>query len=96
MLVLQDQERLPVWVNSVHMHTNRLMNSRLKRSKKNDDKSAVAMLKRQIGKKEDLLLLTNITIAQGNLIRVVVKSWDEIHRNVSYLMHDNWVAYFRT
>ena len=44
------------------------------------------------------LLLTDITIAQaqGNLIRVVVKSWDEIHRNVNYLMHDNWVAYFRT
>ena len=42
------------------------------------------------------LLPTGITIAQGNLIANVVKSWDEIHRNVNYLMHDNWVAYFRT
>ena len=42
------------------------------------------------------LLPTDVTIDQGNLIRVVVKSWDEIHRNVNYLMHDNWVAYFRT
>ena len=41
------------------------------------------------------LLPTDITIDQGNLIRGVAKSWDEIHRNVSYLMHDNWVAYFR-
>ena len=41
-------------------------------------------------------LPTDITIAQGDLIAIVVKSWDEIHRNVKYLMHDNWVAYFRT
>ena len=34
------------------------------------------------------LLPTEITIDQGDLIRVVVKSWDEIHRNVNYLMHD--------
>ena len=42
------------------------------------------------------LLPTDITIAQGDLIAIVIKSWNEIHRNVSYLMHDNWVAYFRT
>ena len=40
-------------------------------------------------------LPTDITIDQGNLIRGVIKSWDKIHRNVSYLMHDNWVAYFK-
>ena len=28
------------------------------------------------------LLPTDITIDQGNLIRGVIKSWDEIHRNV--------------
>ena len=44
MLVLQDQEWLPVWGK---VHTVRLMNSLVKeRSKKNDDKSAVAMLKK--------------------------------------------------
>ena len=41
-------------------------------------------------------LPTDITIAQGDLIANVVKSWDEIHRNVNYLIHDNCVAYFRT
>ena len=40
------------------------------------------------------LLPTDITIAQGNLIRVVVKSWDEIHLNVNLLMHGNWVSFF--
>ena len=50
--------------------------------------------KRVIGMNESLLP-TGITIAQGNLIANVAKSWDEIHRNVN-LMHDNWVAHFRT
>ena len=36
-------------------------------------------------------LPADITIAQGDLIANVVKSWDEIHRNVNYLMHDNWL-----
>ena len=55
-----------------------------KRSKKNDDKSA-----------EDLLP-TNVTIDQGNLIRGVIRSWNEDHLNVDHLMHDNWVVYFKT
>ena len=42
------------------------------------------------------LLPTEITIDQGNLVRGVIKSWDKIHPNASFLMHDNWVAYFRT
>ena len=41
-------------------------------------------------------LPTEVTIDQGNLIRGVIKSWDENLLNVNYLMHDNWVAYFRT
>ena len=41
-------------------------------------------------------LPTDITIAQGDLIAIVVKSWNENLLNVDYLMHDNWVAYFRT
>ena len=52
--------------------------------------------RRVIGMDEDLLP-TRITIDQGNLIRrEVIKSWDEIHWNVSYLMHDNWVVFFKT
>ena len=42
------------------------------------------------------LLPTEITIDQGNLIGGVIKSWDKNLLNVSFLMHDNWVAYFRT
>ena len=61
-----------------------------KRSKKNDDKS-----RKMIGLKEDPLP-TNVTIDQGNLIRRVIRSWDEDHLNVDHLMHDNWVAYFKT
>ena len=66
-----------------------------KRSKKNDDKSAVAMLKRVIGKRENLSPI-NVTIDRGNLGREVIRNWDKIHLNVNHLMHGNWVAYFRT
>ena len=60
-----------------------------KRSKKNDDKSAVAMLKKRvIGKKENLLP-TKVTIDQGNLARKVIISWNEDLLNVDHLMHGN-------
>ena len=65
-----------------------------KRSKKND-KSAVAMLKKVIGKNEDLLL-TNVPIDRGNLVRGVIRSWDKSHLNFDHLMNGNWVAYFKT
>ena len=39
------------------------------------------------------LLPTDVTIDQGNLIRVMIWSWDKNLLNVSCLMHDNWVAY---
>ena len=67
-----------------------------KRSKKNDDKSAVAML---IGMKVygNLLSTTlKVTIDRVDLIRIVIKSWNEDLLNVDHLMHDNWVVYFRT
>ena len=66
-----------------------------KGSKSKNDKSAVLYWKRVIGMNEDLLPI-DAPIDQGDLIRGVIKSWDKIHRNVNYLMHDNWVAYFRT
>ena len=66
-----------------------------KRSKKNDDKSAVALLEeRVIGMNEDLLP-TNVTIDRGNLTREVIKSWDKSRLKVDHLMHDNWVVYFK-
>ena len=39
-------------------------------------------------------LPADITIAQGDLIAIVVKSWDKSRLNVDHLMHGNWVAYF--
>ena len=59
-----------------------------KRSKKNDDKSAVAMLKN--GDCMKVLLSIKVTIDQGNMVRNVVTKWNEDH-----LMHDNWVVYFK-
>ena len=46
MLVLQDQEWLQIWGKSARMHIVRLMNNLVTGPKKNDDKSAVAMLKK--------------------------------------------------
>ena len=42
------------------------------------------------------LLPTKVTIDQGNLIREVIKSWEEDLLKVNHLIHDNWVAYFKT
>ena len=46
MLVLQDQEWLQIWWKSAFMHIVRLMNNLVKGPKRIDDKSAVAMLKK--------------------------------------------------
>ena len=46
MLVLRDQEWLSVWGKVFRMLIFRLMNNLVKVPKKNDDKSAVAMLKK--------------------------------------------------
>ena len=94
MFVLQGQEWLPFWGEVLFAH-RQVDTQPTKWSKSNNDKSAVALLKKGDWHDESPLP-TDITIAQGDLIANVVKSWDEIHRNVSYLMHDNWVAYFRT
>ena len=62
-----------------------------KRSKKNEDKSAVAILKKGDWHERGPSP-TNVTNDQGNLMRGVIRNWDKIHLNVSFLMHDNWVA----
>ena len=86
------------------MHIVRLMNNLVKRSKKNDDKSAVAMLKKNVLHDNVWQLVVNLdkshersgTIDQGNLIRRVIRSWDEDHLNVDHRTHDNWVVSFKT
>ena len=42
------------------------------------------------------LLSTMVTIDKGNFVRKVIRSWNEDLLNVDHLMHDNWVAYFKT
>ena len=83
-------------VNSAHTHIVRLMNSRQKGPKRMmTTKVQWLCWRRVIGMKEDLSLM-NVTIDRGNLGKEVIRNWDKIHLNVDHLMHDNWVAYFRT
>ena len=65
------------------------------RSKKNDDKSASAMLKK--GDWHERGPVTDQCHDRpGQPDKRVMKSWNEDLLNVDHLMHDNWVAYFRT
>ena len=63
-------------------------------SKSNNDKSAVALLKRAIGMNEDPLP-TKVTIDRGNLGREVMRNWEKIHLNVNLLTHGNWGCVFQ-
>ena len=66
-----------------------------KRSKTNNDKSAVAMLKK--GNWEERESVSGgCPDRTGKPVKRGDENWDEIHLSVSFLMHDNWVAYFRT
>ena len=65
-------------------------------SKSNNDKSAVDFLKKENWQERESLSQILVTIERGNLLEKVVRNWDKIHPDVSFLMHDNWVAYFRT
>ena len=67
-----------------------------KRSKKNDDRSAVAFLKKGELVRKENLLPTNVTIDRGKLVRNVFTDWNVDQLNVDHVMHDNWVAYFKT
>ena len=59
-----------------------------KRSKTNTDKSAVAMLKE--GNWQERESVTDgCHDRPGNLGRDVIRNWDKIHLNVSFLMHGN-------
>ena len=62
-----------VLVKSAHSHIVRLMNSRQKGLKTNDDKSAVAVLERGVGKKENLSQML-ATIDRGNLGKEVIRN----------------------
>ena len=66
-----------------------------KRSKKNDDKSAVAMLKK--GNWQERELVTDECHDRpGKPGKRSDKKLGQIHLNVNLLMDGNWVAYFRT
>ena len=64
-----------------------------KRSQKMMTKEQWLCWRRVIGKN---LSPMDVTIERGNLWKEVIRNWDKIHLNVDFLMHDNWVAYFRT
>ena len=65
------------------------------RSKKNDDKSAVALLKK--GDRQERGPVTDqCHDRSGKPDKRGEKSWDKSRLNVNFLMHGNWVAYFRT
>ena len=80
---------------SARSHIVRLMNSRRKGPKTNNDKSAVAMLKK--GNWQERESVTDGCHDRlGNLGKEVIRNWDKIHLNVNFLMHGDWVMYFRT
>ena len=80
---------------SAHSHIVRLMNSRRKGPKWIMTKVLLLCWQREIGKKENQSPL-DVTIDWENLGRGVMRNWDKIHLNVDFLMHGNWVVYFRT
>ena len=80
---------------NAHSHIVRLSHSRRNGPNRIMTKALWLSWKRVIGMNENLLL-TEVTIDQGNLIRGVIKSWDKSHLNVDHPIHDNWVAYFTT
>ena len=71
-------------VKSAHSHIVRLMNSRQK-GLKNDDKSAVAMLKKGKWQERENPSQKLVTIDRRNLGREVIRNWDKIHLNVNLL-----------
>ena len=68
-----------------------------KRSKKNDDKSAVAMLKKNDWNENVREPVINCGHDRsGHLVRNVITSWNEDLLDVDHLTHGNWVVYFKT
>ena len=65
-------------------------------SKSNNDKSAVAMLKKENWQERESVSDACHDRTGKPVKKEVIRNWDKIHPNVSFLMHDNWVAYFRT
>ena len=95
MLVLQDQEWLPFWGEVPIRTSSGWTHSRRNGPNRIMTKALWLYWKRKIGKRESLSQML-VTIERGNLWEKVVRNWDKIHPEVSFLMHDNWVAYFRT
>ena len=67
-----------------------------KRTKTNNDKSAVALLKKGDWQERESVSDACHDRTGKNLGKEVIRNWDKIHLNVDFLMHGNWVAYFRT
>ena len=94
MLVLQDQEWLPVGEKCSFAH-RQVEAQPTKWSKSNNDKSAVAMLKKENWQERE-----SVSDAchdrTGKPVRKSDKKLGQFFKMSVFLMHDNWVAYFRT
>ena len=77
---------------SALMHTVRFINNLEKCPKRMLTRVQWLCWRKEFGKKENLSPM-NVTIDLG---REVIRNWDKIYLNVNFLMHGNWVAYFRT
>ena len=95
MFVLQDQVCLSVWGEVLIRTPSGLMNSRRTGLNRMMTKVLRLCWKKGNGKKENPPQML-VTIERGYLWTEVIRSWDKIHLNVSFLMYDNWVAHFRT
>ena len=95
MLVPQDQEWLSVWGKVLIRTSSGWWTADKKGLKRMMAKVLWLCWRKEIGKKENLSP-TKVTIDRGNLWKEVIRNWDKIHLNVSFLMHGNRVAYFRT
>ena len=71
------------------------MNSRQKGLKRIDDKSAVAILKKGNWQERESVS-DGCHDRTGKPVKRGDKKLGQNYLNVSFLMHDNWVAYFRT
>ena len=94
MFVLQDQEWLSVW-ESAPSHIVRLMNSRQKGLKKNDDKSAVSMLKKGDWKERELVT-AQCHDRPGKPGKRGDKKLGQNSSKRQFSDARHWVAYFRT
>ena len=79
---------------SAHSHIVRLTHSRRNGPNRIMTKRCCHIEKEKLARER--VCLRFLSRSNGETCEKVVRNWDKIHLEVSFLMHDNWVAYFRT